>query len=547
MNKRIALLILTTVAMAWKGYTQSGNYSWNNLPQIKTPVFKKDTFNIVQFGAKPDGITLNTESINKAIDQCSKKGGGVVLIPQGVWLTGPIALKSNVNLHITRAALLQFTGDKNQYKLVEANFEGRKTVRNQAPITGRDLTNIAITGDGVIDGNGDVWRPLKKDKVTESEWKKLIASGGIVSEDGKTWYPSESYRLGELSKNTETKKLLEDYVGIKDFLRPNMIVLTNCKLVLFQNATFQNSPTWCLHTLYCENVTFDGIKVRNKPSAQNGDGIDIESCSFVEVKNSTLDCGDDGICIKSGKDEEGRKVGKASRYIVIKNNVVYRAHGGFTIGSEMSGGVHDIFVSDCSFIGTDIGLRFKTMRGRGGIVENINIRNISMHDIVHDAILFDMYYFTKAQSLAQTEGKVTIPPVTEGTPQFRRFFISNLVCEGAERGMLIRGLPEMSIKEIYLDNIIIKARKGADIIEASNISMQHVKLQCEQSSPLINIENSQHVHFDKIVSSTAPELFFSVNGDRSKEIKVAQTDMSLAKDKVIFNYGADKSVFTTIK
>ncbi|MBO9200614.1 MULTISPECIES: glycoside hydrolase family 28 protein [Niastella] len=511
---------------------QTGTYSWNNLPKVQTPVFKKDTIQITRFGAKPDGITLNTEAINKAIEACSKQGGGVVNIPQGIWLTGPIVLKSNVNLYVSRSALLQFTSDKTQYPLIESHFEGKKTVRNQAPISGTDLENVAITGDGVIDGNGDVWRMIKKDKLTEGEWKKLVASGGVVTEDGRSWYPSEAYMKAEYDKGPKT-----DYEAIKDYLRPNMVVLRNCKKVLLQNTTFQNSPCWNLHTLYCEHVTFDGVRVRNQPSAQNGDGMDIESCSYVEVKNSTLDCGDDGICIKSGKDEEGRKAGKASQYIYIHHNIVYKAHGGFVIGSEMSGGAHDIFVTDCSFIGTDVGLRFKTQRGRGGVVENIYIKNISMRNIVGDAILFDMYYFGKPTNLAATNGKVEIPPVNEGTPQFRKFYINNVTCDGASRAMLIRGLPEMNIKDINLSDITIKSRRGAELIEASNVSLSNVALQCSETSPLINIENSQALSFSKVRSLTTPTQFYSVSGERAREIKVD----TVVEGSVQFNYGAEKS------
>ncbi len=532
MNRIALLAIATSISL----FTQAQTYSWKNLPKVNVPVFKKDTLNITQFGAKPDGLTLNTEAINKAIEACSKQGGGVVHIPQGIWLTGPVVLKSNVNLYVSRAALLQFTGDKTQYPLIESHFEGKKTVRNQAPISGTDLENIAITGDGVIDGNGDVWRMVKKNKVTDGEWKKFVASGGVVTPDGGSWYPSEAYMNAEYGKSPKT-----DYAAIKDYLRPNMVVLRNCKKVLLQNTTFQNSPCWNLHTLYCEQVTFDGVRVRNLPSAQNGDGMDIESCSYVEVKNSTLDCGDDGICIKSGKDEEGRKMGKASQYIYIHDNVVYKAHGGFTIGSEMSGGAHDIFVTDCSFIGTDVGLRFKTQRGRGGVVENIFIKNINMRNIVNDAISFDMYYFGKPTKLA--DGKVEIPPVNEGTPQFRKFYIYNIVCDGASRAMMIRGLPEMSIKDIHLTDVMIKSRRGADLIEASGVSLNNVALQCTETSPLINIENSQGLTFSKVRALNTPTQMYSVNGERSREIKVD----AVVEGGVVFNYGAEKGAVTVGK
>jgi polygalacturonase len=550
-NKKLLLsslvFLLSRQIMAQTG---GEKYSWENLPRAEQPSFKTDTFNIIKYGAKADGATLNTESINNAITDCNNKGGGVVLIPQGLWLTGPVILKSNVNLHIDRAALLQFTDDKSQYKLILGNYEGHKAIRNQSPISGTDLTNIAITGEGVIDGHGEVWRAMGRDRVTESEWKELLASGGELSNDGRTWYPSASYAKGAKISNVgyvDPEKSLKDYEAIKDYFRPNLIVINNCKKVLLQGVTFQNSPDWCLHMLLCNDLTLEGVRIRNLPSAQNGDGMDLESCSHVLVENSTVDAGDDGICIKSGKDEEGRKVGKASQYIVIRNNIVYKAHGGFVIGSEMSGGAHDIFVSDCTFIGTDNGLRFKTVRGRGGIVENIFIRNITMRDIVHDAILFDMYYFAKAPTLAQTNGKVDILAVDEGTPQFRKFYISNIVCDGAERAMFIRGLPEMSIKDIYLENVFIKANVGINIMEAQNINLNNITMECDNTGPLINIENSNHITFNQIVPQTNPDLFFSINGDRSGQISVQHTAVSAAKNIIEFKYGADKSALTIDK
>ena len=542
MNKIIIIICSIFISpVIANGQAPAAKYSWDNLPQAKLPVFKKDTFNIGSYGAKADGVFLNTASINQAINTCSKRGGGVVVIPAGIWASGPIVMQSNVNLHLNKAAFLQFTADKSQYKLVEGAYEGHKAIRNQSPISGTDLVNVAITGDGVIDGHGEAWRAMGKDRVTESQWNQLVASGGQVSADGKMWYPSAGYAKAAQTPNVGSTGLTGNTAKqqeFKDFFRPNLLVLNNCKRVLLQSATFQNSPAWCLHTLQCEDLTFDGVRVRNEENAQNGDGMDIESCSKVLVQNCTLDCGDDGICIKSGKDEEGRKVGKPTQYVVVRNNVVYKAHGGFVIGSEMSGGAHDIFVENCTFIGTDNGLRFKTVRGRGGIVENIFIRNIAMRAIVHDAVLFDMYYFTKAPSLAQTNGKIDIPPVDTGTPQFRRFYISNLVCDGAERAMLIRGLPEMSIRDIQLDNIFIKSKKGADVIEAQNITFNNVALQCGQAKQIVYLENSRNVVFNRMSLKDTADLFFSFNGDRTKQIRIQHTDFSGAKKTADFNYGA---------
>jgi polygalacturonase len=547
--KRFFGIATLFIAGLLTAYGQTIPYSWQHLPQISSPVFKRDTVNILNYGAKPDGHTLNTNSINKAIATCSAKGGGVVLIPQGLWLTGPVVMKSNVNLHVSRAALLQFTDDKSQYKLVEGNYEGHAAVRNESPISGTNLQNIAITGDGIIDGHGEVWRAISKERLTESEWKKLVASGGVVSENGKTWYPSESYVNGLKTPTAgmlSAGKTLKDSEPMKDFFRPNMLVLTNCKKVLLQGITLQNSPAWDIHTLLCENLTVQNVRVRNPWNAQNGDGIDVESCKNVLIEGSTFDAGDDGICIKSGRDEEGRKRGKPTENVVVRNNVVYRAHGGFVIGSEMSGGARNIFVYDCTFIGTDIGLRFKTTRGRGGVVENIFIKNISMRSILHEAILFDMYYGGKSPGEDDVVKDEALIPVTEATPSFRNFYVNNVVCNGAEKALMIRGLPEMSIKGIHVENSSFLTDKGADIIEGQDVSLKNVYLESKDTNPLINIQNGSGITLDHITYNAA-QLLFKVTGKKSARIQLLNTDTSKAKTKVEFGSGASNDALLTVK
>jgi polygalacturonase len=520
------------------------DYSWDHLPEIAAPSFKKDTFSIVRYGARADGITLNTASIDKAIAECSRSGGGVVLVPAGLWLTGPIVLRSGVNLHIDRAAILQFTDDFSQYPLVKGNWEGRPAVRCQSPISGEGLENVAITGTGVIDGNGDAWRPAFRDSFTAAEWsRKLAVSGSVLSEDGKTWFPSENALRGSKTKEAgvwEDGKTVDDYKEIKDFLRPNLVVLSRCKKVLLEGPSFQNSPAWCLHPLMCEDLTLRDVHTRNPWNARNGDGLDIESCKNVLVENSTFDAGDDGICIKSGRDAEGRKRAMPTENVIIRNDIVYRAHGGFVIGSEMSGGARNIFVYDCSFMGTDIGLRFKTTRGRGGIVEKIYVRDIRMKDILHQAIFLDMYYMVKARTLAETQGEGgdAIPAVTEGTPRFRDIHISHVVCDGAQEGIFVRGLPEMSIQDIYLDHMVLKASRGAELIEAKNISLNDIRLVTRDPNPLVYIENSSALRFDSLAYNPGAALLFSVNGDKCGDIRVTGTNVSQAVKTAEYNYKA---------
>ncbi|GGH57560.1 polygalacturonase [Filimonas zeae] len=509
------------------------------LPAVKQVSFKRDTINIKAYGAVADGVTLNTVAINKAIEACSKKGGGVVVVPNGFWLTGPVVLKSNVNLHLKTNAILQFTQDFNQYPLVKSNWEGLDQMRNQSPLSADGQQNIAVTGTGIIDGGGDAWRMVKRDKLTETQWKRLVASGGIVGEDGKNWYPTEKNLKGSKMKNPgEIKegKTAEFYESIKDYLRPNLLVFIGCKKVLLEGVTFQNSPAWNLHPLLCEDLTVRNVYVKNPWYAQNGDGIDLESCKNVIIENSTFDVGDDGICIKSGRDEAGRKRGVPTENVIVRNCVVYHAHGGFVIGSEMSGGARNIYVSDCSFIGTDIGLRFKTTRGRGGVVEKIYCNNINMKDIPGEAILFDMYY--AAQDPVPLAGekrdapKVQLLPVTEATPVFRDFHISNVVCDGASKAIFIRGLPEMNISDIYLSDVTVKAEKGIDIQEAKNIQLNNIQLKAAKTSPLIYISNGNKVNFTRIGYEKA-DVLMEVSGANSGNITVNGTDVNKAAKKLL--------------
>ena len=468
------------------------------LPLVSTTVFKKDTFNIISYGAVSSSNTLNTGAIQQAIDMASKQGGGMVLVPSGFWLTGPIKLLSNVNLHISSGAVLQFSNKPKDYPLVRTNWEGVDAIRAQSPISAKGQRNIAITGSGIIDGAGEAWRPVKKGKLTAGEWDKMIHSGGVLDSKKETWYPTEGalkastmdrpgvIAAGFTEANTEE---------IKEFLRPNMISLRECEQVLLEGVTFQNSPAWNIHPLLCKHLTVENIHVKNPWFAQNGDGIDIESCEFVSVRNSKFDVGDDGICLKSGKDAEGRKRGRPSAHILIENCIVFHGHGGVVVGSEMSGGVHDLFVNNCQFLDTDVGLRFKTMRGRGGVVENVFIRDISMKNIAGEAILFDMYYQGKDPVSTFGNGgetpKIELVPVNEGTPQFKNIFIDNVIAKGAETGLLIRGLPEMPIHHIELTNIDVESNQGYRVIEAKDITLKHAKFTetGTKKSELFHVKN----------------------------------------------------------
>jgi polygalacturonase len=502
-------------------------YSWTNLPTVKETSFKRDTFDIRKYGAIADGNKLNTESINNAITACNKSGGGVVMVSAGLWMTGPVEMKSNVNLYLQNGALLLFTTDKSKYALVEGSYEGKPAARNQSPIWGKNLGNIAITGQGIIDGNGDAWRAVGKGQLTPGEWKAKMASGGVLNKDSSSWYPSAQFlkaRDEGRSMLLAPGKPLSSFEDMKDFLRPNLVVFTNCKRVLLEGVIFQNSAAWCLHPLMCEDLVIRNVTVKNPEYAQNGDGMDIESCSNFLIENSILDVGDDAICIKSGKDEEGRKRGMPTQNGIIRNNTIYKGHGGVVIGSEMSGGARNIFVENCTFMGTDKGLRFKSARGRGGVVENIYARNLAMNNIVDEAIFFDLFY---SVTFATDGVRNTNPELSEATPVFRNMVFENIVCNGAKKGIFIRGLPEMPVSGITIKNCTLNSKIGAELIDAAGISFENIRFNTMGNEVVLKLDNVNGFKVSGLGYLAAKEKVFRISGNRTRAIDLVNAGITI--------------------
>lgn len=435
-------------------------------------------FNLIDHGGVADGKTLNTAAFKTAIAAAAEQGGRV-LVPAGTFLTGPIIFEDNVTLHLNKGALIQFSRNFDDYPLVPSNYEGEPTMRCISPLWAEGKKNIAITGEGTIDGSGDAWRPLKKWKLSEAEWNKLVASGGVVDEQ-ELWWPTSAAQKGEALwlklREQNAPMTAEAYAPARDYLRPVMLKFADCKNVLLDGVTFQNSPAWNVHLMVCENVTLRGVRILNPWYSSNGDGLDLDACRNARVVDSFFDCGDDAICIKSGKNEAGRARGRACENITIDNCVVLAGHGGVTVGSEMSGGVRNLKVTNCIFNGTDIGLRFKSTRGRGGTVENVEISNVAMHNIKTDAISLNLYYWVSGDPKPE--------PFSERTPIFRGMHFRNITCDGAKRAIEIRGLPESPVENITFENVRMKAKEGVVIIDAKDIRLTDVNLETETTNGL---------------------------------------------------------------
>ncbi|MEP6673785.1 MAG: glycoside hydrolase family 28 protein [Ferruginibacter sp.] len=485
-----AILIATGFAQIKKDIAYYTKMAPFPMPSVAQPKFADKTFSITDYAAVNDGKTLNTAAFAKAIDVCNKAGGGKVVVPAGNWLTGPIELKSNVNLHLEKDAMILFTKDHSQYPMIKVGGS-TNGVAPASPIYAYNASNIAITGEGVIDGAGESWRPVKKQKQTPAQWNALIASGGVLSADGKIWWPTKEAMNGEIYLQQLKNKTADvnDYLPARDFLRPYMVYLIHCDTILIEGVTIRNSPKFIFYPNHCNHLTLNSAFFYNDWWAQNGDALDISACKNVVIFNCNVNAGDDGICMKSSGSKGIDNFELEN--ILIAGCTVLRAHGGFVIGSNTDGGMRNIYVADCNFVGTDIGIRVKSNPGRGGLVKDIYINNISMSSIKNEAILFSSYYEDVPAGKNAVDVKTT---ASDKIPMFQDFHLSNIVCKGAETAISIVGLPEMPVSKIYFQNIDITADHGFESTDATDIDIRSIKLQT--AKPLYKLKNSKNIMVD---------------------------------------------------
>lgn len=506
------------------------------MPEIRLPSIPQRTVRITDHGAVGDGQTLNTGAFSAAIHACAAAGGGTVLVPPGVWRTGPIQLASNINLHIARGAVVLFSKRFEDYPLIQR--PGSSDYSCASPIFGFNLENISITGQGTFDGSGEAWRPVKKEKLTEGQWKELINAGGVVTPDGKMWWPSRAAMngaayLAEL-KRSQKNPGPEDYFQAREFLRPDMLLLMRCRNILIDGPVFQNSPRFTVHPVQCEDMVIRGIEVRNPWWGQNADGIDLSSCRNVLLVRSSVDAGDDAICLKPGALPKGVSRDAACENIVVADCTVYHGHGGFVIGSETYGGARNVSVKNCFFSGTDVGLRFKSARGRGGLIEKIFIEGIRMRGIANEAILFDSFYENgspEANAQDRSPERRALAPVTARTPRFQNFQIKKVVCNGAGRAILLMGLPESKIRNIRISDVVIEAAKGALLLDTEGVDLNGARI-ISSANPIVSIFHSRDIRLTGMSVPPGSDPYLQIEGEDSDSIQITGTDMTTAKRAV---------------
>ncbi|MBD0383807.1 glycoside hydrolase family 28 protein [Paenibacillus sedimenti] len=458
-------------------------------------------YNIASFGAVGDGITDNSEAIAAAIEACSDHGGGTVYIPAGTYITGRIALRSRITLELAAGALLLFHAEFDKYPPVPTRWSGYECYGYSPLIYGSGLSQITIKGQGIIDGQGGPWWQAYRE----------LRQGGTVN-SART---QEIASLNEALIRSVKSNIVE---WPSQFLRPPLLQLIGCEQVTIEGVTLQNSPFWNTHLVYCSDVHLHGVKIKNPSDTPNGDGLDIDSCTNVRISDCFFDVGDDCLCIKSGIDEDGRRVGKPSEHIAITNCTMLRGHGGVVLGSEMAGGIRNVVISNCIFIGTDRGIRMKTNRARGGYIKNVSVSNIYMEDVFCPLTINSFYRYGVDESKPQISSPEAVP-VSESTPVIEHVRISHVTAKQcrASAGFLY-GLPEMPIRDVQLNHVhiemttdpdekgdepdmvrekLIMAGDGMLCKHVEGLELHHVRIETRQG-PALRLEDVSEVEVDDL-------------------------------------------------
>ena len=412
------------------------------------PTFRNADYNITDFGAIEGGKEKITDSVRAAIEKCSADGGGRVIFPKGEWLTGPIHLRDNVNLHFEEGCCLHFSKDFGDYlPVVFGILGGNRCYSVSHFLYAYRCRNIAISGKGTLDGHGEAWWYMKK---AQPGMEDLTAKGRI---------------LAPMSERVYDKP--------EDGVRPRMLQFVECENVLIEDVTMKNSPSWTVHPAWCKNITVRNLIIRNPFDSPNTDGVNLDSCKRGLIEGIDVETGDDMCCLKAGKDQDAWDVGVPCEDIVIRNckgGLGNGGHGGITIGSETSACIKNAYIHDCELGTLYYAVRMKSMKGRGGYVENIDFENITIRNATKTPISITLRY--TGEPLDDQSKPI------ENMPEFRNISVENLRCDSSDVAMDICGERGYDIKNVSLSDISINSRRCATLENVSGINMSNVLVDC---------------------------------------------------------------------
>lgn len=472
------------------------------------PVFAASTspvvFNPADYGAVGDGKANNTAAFAKTMAAVKAAGGGTVWVTAGQYLTGSIELVDNVTLHLDAGAELLYSGDSADSPVVPSRWECTNVYTYAPLIYANGKQNIAITGRGVLNGQGWNWW-----------WRS--ASSKAPAPQGKNPLPArEAWRALYARIEAGEKVGPADFDAAKEYLRPSLVGIYNCRNVLVEGVTLFKSPMWMLHPVYSDDIVVRGVRFvsadpEGQPSKEgtgpNGDGIDVDSCRNVRISDCFFSTSDDCIVIKSGRDNDGIRTNRPTEYVTITNCVMYKGHGAVVIGSETSGGIRDITASNIVSKGTDTGFRIKSQRGRGGVMENFRFDNWVIEDAQRVAFEITMRY-----------GRTPEAPVSEKTPLFRNFAYSNITVTNAKKVATVEGLTERDIEQIRFSDINATGKTGFIADHGADIKLQNFRIAIEQGSAL-SFDACHAVSLDDVKAQTsaqdAPVILLNNSTDTS--------------------------------
>ncbi len=441
------------------------------------------TYDIVALGADNSGKEKCTDLINHTIASASNEGGGTIYFPAGTYLTGALILKSNITLYLEAGATLSFSTDFDDFlPFRKIRWEGIFMNSFTPLLYAEGAENIAIKGEGTLEGNGKAWWEEIK-RIQYNSWKDNPSTK--LTKYQQMWF--------DQNKDIKVEPYFEE--GLKRaFFRPPFIQFQECNNINIEGISIKNSPFWTINPIGCNDLFIHGITINNPHDGWNTDGINPSSCSNVRISDCFVSVGDDCITIKSGRDFDGRNYGKPCENITVTNCVMLSGHGGVVIGSEMSGGVKNVTISNCVFDGTDAGIRLKASRGRGGIVENIRVDNIVMTNIQKNAFIFNLFYDKTSQP----------EPVSERTPIFRNVHISNVTGVNIKCAGFIRGIEEMPVSELSFSNINLEVEDGFTAETAKNLHFSNVSIATEKG-PSLEFNKCDGVTLNDIRTKTPHE------------------------------------------